>query len=1223
MNDDMQVGRAKGAADVVGASDTAPVDIPKAKPASAEAPQQEAALDSQTRLRDYAQAQERPVAPPPQITPERKAQIDEFVAQNADATDRFMGVGYDSAGGERVGAALVGDSDLGRLTSQEQTYLAQGAAAEWQRHPNYENITEAADRVQGDPGASRALAGALAEKAAEADAAEPLAENAGRAARRTRSRQDNYADHMREIAVETDPAATAAAYAGQEETLGREVMSMSRDAQRGIWNAIADRRIDGQAADKLATTTFLYAEDHDLRSAESQRAMGDALAMAAQPGTDAASRAERQILADRLTNVLGSDGGRELLLNDKVMPEVRAWALENVMADPAWNADALSDGWESDIVTTKMGQETAERYAARGTEGQELTGNALRNTVGQAIGETPDKLPSEDETPAARAERLAAGMDHGYYGDGTRAAKIADMIEETGGAGAKVSVVPVSVTSNEFGVANFNVFRVERQDGSVAFVDDKGQRYRDLEHWQNKNELPPGRMTHAEGLKPGEDLIAPENTRMVVDTFGEHAGRVLDYTAMGVGVVAGAAIIIGTGGTAAIVAAGAAGAYTAGRAGAEIYDESQRGVDVFDMSNPENRSRWLEVAAGTLSVGAIGSGLKVANAARNGVQVTAGMSRTAAGLAIAADTADAVAMGDQAYALAKDWDKMSNGDRAAGMLNIAFWGGMAAASTKAGGAALQDAFSFARLDNTFRTGTPYQMTQPQGMQQGDIRVGYDVGDNGRATNLRIETGPGPVDADALALHTETARQMEAAGGLRDRLRVMLGGEKQPPVGSTAWEARMEIDKINAEAAGISNELAKGDLSPERTDALMTRQHELNQAISREQARLTNAAADPNFFVAAPRSLNQKIDQHLATGAIARQLPPGLEPATVPNATDTANIDYGTLNDIGQAQGISATLTRDLLDSKIGTKADGDIHPPGWEGGAANHSRGHLLAKWLGGSGSTKENLVTLFQRDANSPVMSDFEEAVYEAVKAGEVVNYKVTPIYDGAGMPVSVAMSARGSDGFKMDVTVVNRNADFHGPAAREYDDMGRLTRPGTYTDRVGQNDLKWITDDTGRVIEARAMIREVHTGLKRSSDEVAAQGRAAGRGIEGDHGGHAVPHRAAKDMGEINMFPQNGVADGALKNFNGSAYKTMENEVAAWVNAGAEVDFRVRFGEIDANGRPGVLDVEYRVTTPDGKPVYEKSQEFDNEAGQVYSRLSKREIESRMQQAIGNAGG
>ena len=68
--------------------------------------------------------------------------------------------------------------------------------------------------------------------------------------------------------------------------------------------------------------------------------------------------------------------------------------------------------------------------------------------------------------------------------------------------------------------------------------------------------------------------------------------------------------------------------------------------------------------------------------------------------------------------------------------------------------------------------------------------------------------------------------------------------------------------------------------------------------------------------------------------------------------------------------------------------------------------------------------MTLFHRNANSPVMRDLEALVYRAVDAGEVVNHRVKPIYDGAGMPTHVAVSARGSNGFSLDVTIANRNA-------------------------------------------------------------------------------------------------------------------------------------------------------------------------------------------------------
>lgn len=112
----------------------------------------------------------------------------------------------------------------------------------------------------------------------------------------------------------------------------------------------------------------------------------------------------------------------------------------------------------------------------------------------------------------------------------------------------------------------------------------------------------------------------------------------------------------------------------------------------------------------------------------------------------------------------------------------------------------------------------------------------------------------------------------------------------------------------------------------------------------------------------------------------------------------------------------------MLDT--GSSADPGVQPPGWLGGANNHARGHLLANWLGGSGTDERNLMTLHHRNANSPVMRDFEALIYRAVDAGKAVNYRVTPIYNESGMPTHVAISVRGSNGFSLDVTVVNQDA-------------------------------------------------------------------------------------------------------------------------------------------------------------------------------------------------------
>ena len=145
---------------------------------------------------------------------------------------------------------------------------------------------------------------------------------------------------------------------------------------------------------------------------------------------------------------------------------------------------------------------------------------------------------------------------------------------------------------------------------------------------------------------------------------------------------------------------------------------------------------------------------------------------------------------------------------------------------------------------------------------------------------------------------------------------------------------------------------------------------------------------------------------------ARQMtPPRSEPD--PEGFQRPNIRYGNLNGIGQASGVTATLTEPMLGT--GTKANWRRTPPGWQGNGReyNEARGHLLAKRLGGSGGDVRNLVTLTHRGANTPQMQGFENNVARRVAGGEVVEYSATPMYDnGALPPSSVLVTAYGSRG-------------------------------------------------------------------------------------------------------------------------------------------------------------------------------------------------------------------
>ncbi|MEW2625636.1 DNA/RNA non-specific endonuclease [Streptomyces sp. NPDC048106] len=124
---------------------------------------------------------------------------------------------------------------------------------------------------------------------------------------------------------------------------------------------------------------------------------------------------------------------------------------------------------------------------------------------------------------------------------------------------------------------------------------------------------------------------------------------------------------------------------------------------------------------------------------------------------------------------------------------------------------------------------------------------------------------------------------------------------------------------------------------------------------------------------------------------------------------------------GRLHEMNAVLTRDMLDK--GTEANQRLRPPGFSGGDHNQARGHLLAKRLGGSGDTLDNLFTITQNPTNSPKMRDDEGEIYDAVAAGEKVIYNVYLEYANrsAKIPKYIQLEAVGDRRFHLDVVLKN----------------------------------------------------------------------------------------------------------------------------------------------------------------------------------------------------------
>ncbi|MFD8722591.1 ricin-type beta-trefoil lectin domain protein [Streptomyces sp. NPDC059629] len=152
---------------------------------------------------------------------------------------------------------------------------------------------------------------------------------------------------------------------------------------------------------------------------------------------------------------------------------------------------------------------------------------------------------------------------------------------------------------------------------------------------------------------------------------------------------------------------------------------------------------------------------------------------------------------------------------------------------------------------------------------------------------------------------------------------------------------------------------------------------------------------------------------------------GTTPVLVHNTCGT--VDYGSLRGPAQQRtGIRATLTQESLDNP-GQKVPRSVKPPGFQGEAAGHTRGHLLGRQFGGDNRLAENFVTMYDR-ANNEAMSDVEDEIARIVRGGpgqpgQTVEYSVTPNYDDdlSEIPSSISISARGDGGYSLDVTIRN----------------------------------------------------------------------------------------------------------------------------------------------------------------------------------------------------------
>ncbi|WP_376091804.1 DUF4781 domain-containing protein [Roseomonas sp. CCTCC AB2023176] len=446
--------------------------------------------------------------------------------------------------------------------------------------------------------------------------------------------------------------------------------------------------------------------------------------------------------AARLQGILGTDAGRSLLtrsFGDSSIPaEARMRALATFRAHPEITADTLKggDGWTNPAVLTAMAEGSAAKFLAlRGDGAQPTQGRQLDNIVGTAMGFRPQLPAGMTETEATAA---AARGDLSYFRDGREGeavGKVVQQIEATAGPNASVAVLPVQYSSDSTGPVQLPLFRVTGRDGREVLVANTGGRYDSVQHWLDKNELPPGLVVYPKDmhLSAGADGRPALASAQIHDGFGDKAKRVLDGAALVGGLVAGGLIIVGSGGTAAPIVGAVASGYLVASRSSEIADRAGRNQDINPFTDATARGLWLDVAANAVAVPAFGSAARLTQLKALNQTITPLEAMVTAGLNVGGNVVDAVAVGNSGATLATQWDQLKPEERATLGLSMAFWGVTTLVTTRG---RPQDLFNpTAMRDRLLETMRPDAGIR---LAQGDVTALAERSPQFRAMQARLE-----------------------------------------------------------------------------------------------------------------------------------------------------------------------------------------------------------------------------------------------------------------------------------------------------------------------------------------------------------------------------------------------------------------------------------------------------------------------------------------------------
>jgi hypothetical protein len=143
------------------------------------------------------------------------------------------------------------------------------------------------------------------------------------------------------------------------------------------------------------------------------------------------------------------------------------------------------------------------------------------------------------------------------------------------------------------------------------------------------------------------------------------------------------------------------------------------------------------------------------------------------------------------------------------------------------------------------------------LQGNTVRVHYVMDKKGQVTDVHIKAGPEATATD-IKLHSQTVKRMQQYSGLsrhvqrmKDQVQGWISKNGTPSVGSKAWEAQLEIDKLPKIIEERAGRLQSGGLDEKSQQRLETELADLKQQLATHQKTLKTMDRDPGRgFVAA-------------------------------------------------------------------------------------------------------------------------------------------------------------------------------------------------------------------------------------------------------------------------------------------------------------------------------------------------------------------------------------